>query len=158
MQYDSILIFTDGSCHTQQLIGAWVAIIFLDNDKITISGTANNTTHNRMELTAIIKAIEYLQEKEIGGGKITIISDSQYAIGLEGRRQKFMSQRFLTKKGKDISNADMVKIFLNLLITFPINFEKIKAHQKVSGIENFNIEADKLARNLVRQTVNNSNT
>ena len=47
---NSAEIYTDGSCHTQQCIGAWAAIILIDQQKIVLSGRENDTTHNRMEI------------------------------------------------------------------------------------------------------------
>ena len=54
-------IYTDGSCHTQHCIGAWASIVFIGNEKIILSGKEINTTHNRMELLAVINAVEYIQ-------------------------------------------------------------------------------------------------
>ena len=81
----SILIYTDGSCHTQHQIGGWAAILFINEKKIILSGTETNTTHQRMELVAVIKAIEYIQKHDKSVKKIHIISDSQYIIGLTSR-------------------------------------------------------------------------
>ena len=54
-------IYTDGSCHTQKRIGAWVAIILTGTEKKVLSGIVQDTTHNRMELYAVIKGIEYIK-------------------------------------------------------------------------------------------------
>ena len=153
MLQQTVTVYTDGSCHTQQLVGAWVTIIFIGKEKIILSAVEKNTTHNRMELTAIIKAMEFLKQQNIPISEIFIITDSQYAIGLEEREHKFQLASFTTKKGLEISNAAMVKNFLQLLKTLPIKFIKIRAHQKQITEDNYNIEADKLSRNLVRQAV-----
>ncbi len=153
MAKQTIIVYTDGSCHTQQLIGAWVAIIFIEGEKIILSGVQNNTTHNRMELTAIIKALEFISQRNLIEYPITIITDSQYAVGLQDREQKFSASNFTSKKGNTISNADLVKTLLQLLKNWPAKFEKIKAHQQQSEEINYNIEADKLSRNLVRKTI-----
>ena len=57
-----IKIFTDGSCHTQLKIGAWVALIFVEDKKIILQKVMENTTHNRMELSAVISAVHYVTE------------------------------------------------------------------------------------------------
>ena len=62
MLHPIITIYTDGSCHTQQLVGAWAAIIFIGAKKFVLSGTEENTTHNRMELTAIIEALKFTEQ------------------------------------------------------------------------------------------------
>ena len=154
MLNEIIEIYTDGSCHTQHRIGAWVSIVFIAGEKIILSGKALDTTHNRMELLAIIKALQYLQQLNKKIVSITIITDSQYVIGLQEREQKFILQNFSTKKGNAIGNQDLVKELLLLINTMPVKFVKIKAHQKKTTAINYNIEADKLSRNLVRQAVN----
>jgi ribonuclease HI len=147
-------IYTDGSCHTQTLKGGWAAIIFIDDEKVVLSGEASDTTHNRMELMAVIKAISYVQEKHPTVTAIRIISDSQYVVGLTARREKLTANRFITKKGTEISNADLVKILLQYIVDLPLSFTKIKAHQKKDNELNFNIVVDKLSRSIVRNQAN----
>ncbi len=149
-------IFTDGSCHTQLRIGAWAAIVFIDNEKTVLSGMEENTTHNRMELVAVIKALEFAASKIHDKQEIKIVSDSQYAVGLRERRVKFVAQNFLTKAGKEIQNSDLVKELLGFDQKMTISFQKIKAHQKRSSVVNYNIEADKLCRKMVRERVSRS--
>ena len=147
----SITIYTDGSCHTQLKIGAWAAVILVDGEKKILTGKAENTTHNRMELTAVIDALMYVQNNYGVTREIKIISDSQYVIGLTAREQKLSANDFITKKGKPVQSADLVKQLLFLLNTMNVNLEKIKAHQQKTGVDDYNIEVDKLSRKLVRE-------
>lgn len=156
MSFNNIDIYTDGSCHTQHLIGGWAAILFIGREKIVLSGTETNTTHNRMELTAVIKAIEYVQANYKDTTIINIFSDSQYVIGLPARKEKLSAKAFTTSAGNDIQNADLVKELLALDGSLTLLFTKIKAHQKQTDIANHNIEVDKLSRKLVREAVNNT--
>ena len=149
----SINIYTDGSCHTQLCAGAWVSIIFINEIKIILSGTELQTTHNRMELLAVIKALKYIQNKTQNLDLITVITDSQYVTGLQAREAKFIEQQYTTKKGNAISNADLVRSLLGLINMLPVTFIKIKAHQKKTEVANYNIEADILSRNMVRSIV-----
>ena len=146
-------IFTDGSCHTQQCVGAWAAVILIDEHKIVLSGKENDTTHNRMEISAVINSIKYIQLHFKHITDIKIVSDSQYVIGLIGRQSKFSVSDFKTKAGKDIRNIDLLKELLNLVSTIKVQFFKIKAHQKPTDIINYNIEVDKLSRQIVRESV-----
>jgi ribonuclease HI len=146
-------IYTDGSCHTQLCIGAWASVILIGKEKIVLSGKVLATTHNRMEILAVIEALNYLRTNFKTNFEIKIVSDSQYVIGLLGRQQKFIAQNFLTKAGEPIRNVDLVKQLLVLNEELILNFSKIKAHQKPSNDTNFNIEVDKLCRNIVRQVV-----
>lgn len=147
-------IYTDGSCHTQKCVGAWAAMLLIDEQKIVLSGKEMNTTHNRMEILAVINSIKYIQQHYKCITKIKIVSDSQYVIGLISRQSKFITNDYTTKAGKDIRNVDLVKELLNLLATIDVQFVKIKAHQKATEIVNYNIEVDMLSRQLVREAVN----
>lgn len=143
-------IYTDGSCHTQNRIGAWVAIIFTATGKKVLAETVDDTTHNRMELSAVIKGMEYIKNNYPGITTIKLFSDSQYVVGLPERKEKLSIAGFSTKKGNDIQNADMVKELFEHLSTLSVKFIKVKAHQKQGTTFNYNIEADKLSRKMVR--------
>lgn len=147
-------IYTDGSCHTQLCIGAWVAILLKGDEKKVLTGTAWNTTNNRMELTAVIKAIEYVLANYPDIATLTILSDSQYVTGLPARKEKLITLGFNTKKGNELQNADLVKTLFRYIQSLTIEFVKIKAHQKLNGVSDYNVEADKLSRKLVRDMVN----
>lgn len=146
-------IYTDGSCHTQKCIGAWAAVILVKEQKIVLSGKENHTTHNRMEILAVINSIKYVQQHFNQVTDIKIVSDSQYVIGLIGRQAKFTVSDFTTKAGKDIRNVDLVKELLILVSTLNVEFVKIKAHQKPTNTTNYNIVVDKLSRQIVRKSV-----
>ncbi len=154
MQDGSAEIYTDGSCHTQHKIGTWVAIILTGTERKVLSGTVKGTTHNRMELSAVIKGLDYVRHNYPCVKKIKVFSDSQYVIGLPGRRIKLAASGFHTKKGNEIQNADLIKELLAILSTLPIDLIKIKAHQKKTGTVNHNIEADKLSRKIARNAGN----
>lgn len=100
---------------------------------------------------AVIKAISYVQDKYSSITAMDIISDSQYVVGLADRREKLTAQHFTTKKGTEIRNADLVKTLLTYIAELPLTFTKVKAHQKKDNELNFNIEVDKLSRNIVRK-------
>ena len=69
-----IKIYTDGSCLNNPGDGGWAAIINDDGKILKISGSEKNTTNNKMELTAPIKALQKIKKKE----KVKIYTDSQY--------------------------------------------------------------------------------
>ena len=98
MSLQNVEIYTDGSCHTQHCLGAWVAIIFIVGEKIILSGNELNTTHNRMELTAVIKALQYIQQVNPKIPAIKIVTDSQYVTGLQAREKGFSTLNLLQKK------------------------------------------------------------
>ena len=146
-------LYTDGSCHTQYRIGTWVALVFIDKEKKVLSGTEIKTNHNRMELTAVIKGLEYLKMYNKSIKWIKIFTDSQYIMGLPSRKDKLASLDFTTKTGKKIQNADLVISLLENLKPFQVEWCKVRAHQKKKEVINYNIEADILCRKIMRDLV-----
>jgi len=145
-----IKIYTDGSCHTQLLLGGWASILFIGERKIILKGSETNTTHNRMELLAVIKAIEHIDSLKLGQELIMIYSDSQYVVNLVTRKEKLKSKNYITNKGTPIQNVDLVKVLIGYINSHNLEFVKVKAHQK-NG-DKINREVDILARQLVRQS------
>lgn len=154
MTLPSITIYTDGSCHTQLSIGAWASVILFNDDKKILTGTAIDTTHQRMELMAAIEALNYVQSQFPEVAHINLVSDSQYVIGLQARRQKLEAANYNSKQGEPIQNADLVQMLYQLSTNLILTFTKVKAHLKKTGLDDFNIEVDKLCRKLVREMVN----
>jgi ribonuclease HI len=146
-------IYTDGSCHTQHRTGAWVTILLVGPKKIVLSGCEGDTTHNRMELMAVIRGMEYIKIHYPAINILHIYSDSQYVVRLPGREDKLTTVGFANKKGVLLPNTDLLKELPELSLLFTIEWVKVKAHQK-KGVEmNYNIDADFLSRKLVREAV-----
>ena len=147
----SITIFTDGSCHAQLKTGGWASIIMVDADKIVLQGTTPETTHQRMELTAVLESLKYLERNGRIKQEIVIYSDSQYVVDLLKRKEGILLSNYRTKKSKPVRNSDLVKeliVFMNLP---NIHFVKIRSHQKLSNPESrLNREVDVLSRKNMR--------
>jgi ribonuclease HI len=143
-----IVIYTDGSCNPTSGIGGWAATIQLDTDKITLSGSAKNTTHQRMELLAVIKAIEFLIKRDLHAQPIVLYTDSQYVVGLPARRIKFIARKFMTSSNLPIRNNDLVIALTAYFEEMNITLTKLKSHQ---NSEVGNQEVDRLSRRIVRQ-------
>ncbi|MDP3556811.1 MAG: ribonuclease H [Bacteroidota bacterium] len=151
MKNTLIEIYTDGSCNPQLLIGAWAALVFVNGKKTILNGTENDTTHNRMELLAVINAIKHVEATLKSKETLHVYSDSQYVVNLNSRRTKLEAKNFITNKGTPIQNLDLVQALLKLIDTNSIEFVKVKAHQKPDGTQNFNREVDIIVRKLVRE-------
>jgi ribonuclease HI len=152
VQQEHIDVFTDGSCHTQKLIGAWVALMHINGQKKILQGVEQNTTHHRMELIAVLKSMEFINEFHVGAS-ISIITDSQYVTGLIPREARLTTQNFITKGGKKIANEELIIRFYRLIKLLHVSFIKVKAHQQNADVPYGNHEADVLSRSLVRQAV-----
>jgi ribonuclease HI len=152
-----IEIYTDGSCYNGRRVGVWAAILFIAGEKIVLSDLETGATNHRMELAAVIKAIEYVRDKHPSAKAVRIVSDSQYVIGLARRKTKFLLTDFKTKKGNDIRNVDLMKQLLELHEVIDVEYVKIKAHQQPTETANYNIEADMLARKILRDYFKDGN-
>lgn len=144
-----IEIYTDGSSHTQKLIGAWAAIIYYNDSKIVIKQVVVNTNHNRMEMQAVIQAIKFVDTNYSTNIPIIINSDSQYVVNLVDRKEKLKKNDFMTRKGNPVKNLDLVSTLIDQIETHEITFNKIKAHVKDGDIKNR--EVDLLVRKLMRE-------
>jgi ribonuclease HI len=153
---NTIRIYTDGSCHTHLKCGAWAAIIYLNNDEHIIKGIAKNTTHNRMELQAIINALQFLILNKISFNTIEVFTDSQYAVNLTTRKQRILENNYLTKKGTQLQNTDLLKELYTLLVTMPLKLIKVAAHQPANINGNQNRRVDLMVRALMRETILNA--
>jgi ribonuclease HI len=147
----SITIYTDGSCNSTHHIGGWAAILLIEDQKLVLKGREPNTTHQRMELTALLRALEYLDHNQLLTLPVQICADSQYVVNLQQRRTKLEGKNFLTKKNQPIRNIDLVSRIFDFVDKINIEFIKVEAHKKVTSGENLNRDADKLARGVIRE-------
>jgi ribonuclease HI len=136
-----MIVYTDGSCIKNPGVGAW-AFIIVENDTIVKEscGYNANTTNNRMELTAVIEALKY------GNQKIEILySDSEYVVkGITDWLPNWIIKDF-----KNVKNSDLWKSLCVLL--FPgFGIEHVRAHRD----NKWNNYVDNLARSTALHGIN----
>ena len=120
-----IKIYTDGSCIGNPGKGGWAAIIFKNNEKKILKGSKDITTNNQMELTATIKALEYISTKD----KIQIYTDSKYVKqGITEWITKWKINGWKTSKKEDVKNKDLWIDLYNLNKSLNIQWNWVKAH------------------------------
>ena len=135
-----IKIYTDGSCLKNPGNGGWAAIIFVNNEKIIISGNKKNTTNNQMELIAAIEALKKIPK----GQEVQIYTDSKYVkIGITEWIKKWSQNNWKTSSKKKVKNISLWKKLNEISKIHNIEWCWIKAH---AG-NPFNEEVDKLAKN-----------
>ena len=152
-------IYTDGGCSGNKrnsgCQGAWACII-LDpgNNEIGKAFQAeNNTTNNRMEMTAIIKGLELLKNMTAvlyGGTKFhdcVVVSDSKYVINnFEEYLPEWKKNGWRKSGGGSVINVDLWKKICSLFPEFKsFKFKWVKGH----STNRFNQEADALVRSLL---------
>lgn len=133
-------IYTDGACSGNPGVGGWGSILIYKGVEKIISGGEALTTNNRMELTAIIKALEALKEP----CEVRVYSDSQYAVDaiMKGWLTYWMSHGWRTKSKDDVKNVDLWEKLVDLMSKHQVTFIKVKGH---SDNENNN-RCDEIAR------------
>ena len=115
-----IEIFTDGSCLNNPGRGGWCAILRYKNKEKILSGAEANTTNNRMELTAVIKALEALKEP----CEIELYSDSTYVLkGLNEWLSNWIKKDF-----KKVKNVDLWKKYIEVSKPHKIHINWVKGH------------------------------
>ena len=134
-----IKIYTDGSCLKNPGNGGWAAIINNDNQIKKISGSVKDTTNNKMELMAPIKALQEVKEKK----PIEIYTDSQYVkLGITGWIHKWIKNNWQTSKKEPVKNKDLWMELYDLTKSHEIKWIWVKAH---AG-NKLNEEVDLLAK------------
>ena len=104
-----------------------------------------------MELTAVIKALEYIEIKHAPLSTVQVFSDSQYVCKLPNRMAKIIKTKFKTKIGNQRVNSDLLQILFAYLKKYQIHFIKLKAHTRdETSHAKYNRKVDKLARSLAR--------
>ena len=134
-----IKIYTDGSCLNNPGNGGWAAIISNDGKVKKISGSVKDTTNNKMELMAPIKALQEIEEKQ----PIEIYTDSKYVrLGITDWVHKWIKNNWQTSKKEPVKNKELWIQLYELTKSYEIKWIWVKAH--AGNI--FNEEVDLLAK------------
>lgn len=152
MAMNSVSIYTDGSCNAALQKGAWAAILLCGADKTTLYGSEETTSHQRMELIAVIEALKHLDKQETKPS-VTLFTDSQYVAGLPARMKRLLDSNYVTKSNQILVNADLLRILYVYFEKLNPQIVKLKSHQNTSDHEQLNGEVDRLCRKIMRGTV-----
>ena len=130
MNIDSIAIeaATDGACSGNPGPGGWGGlIIFDDKSELEIGGSEQNTTNNRMELTAAIKTLEKLKTYKLKEN-FKLRTDSKYVIeGYTKWITNWKRNGWKTSSGKSVQNLDLWQKIDQLRINGLV-MEYVKGH------------------------------
>ena len=136
----NIEIYTDGACSGNPGPGGYGIVLKYNNIQKEYSGYAEQTTNNRMELTAVIEALKLLKEP----CNVTLYSDSAYTLNafLLGWIDSWILNNWKTASKKPVLNVDLWKELIELKNTHNITWVKVKGHAD----NELNNLCDKLAR------------
>ena len=134
-------IYTDGSCRCNPGPGGWGAILVYKGIEKELCGGEENTTNNRMELTAVIKALQALKEP----CDITLTSDSKYVLDAltNGWAESWRSKGWKKADKSPALNPDLWEILLNEVQKHQITYVWVKGH---AG-HPYNERCDEMAQN-----------
>ena len=139
-----ISIYTDGACSGNPGPGGWGATIKIGDETFEIFGGEDNTTNNRMELIAAIKALEYLNENH----KITLYTDSNYVKdGITKWIFNWKKNNWKTSAKKPVKNSDLWILLDEIQNKREVKWNWVKGHAGNLGNE----RADELARMGIKE-------
>ena len=140
---EKIIIYTDGACKGNPGPGGWGVLILLENEQIELSGGSKETTNNQMELTAVIKALNFFEKKI----KVDLYTDSKYVMdGITDYIKKWKINGWQTSNKKPVKNMNLWKILDELNNLHDINWNWVKGHsgnpenEKADALANLGIE------------------
>lgn len=122
--YPHVTIYTDGACSPNPGPGGWAALLMFNQQEKTLTGGERQTTNNRMELTAAVKALKALKRP----CKIDFYTDSEYlrrgiTEWLPGWRR-----RNWRRKGGSLANVDLWQSLDQALKDHQISWHWVRGH------------------------------
>ncbi|MEY4643059.1 MAG: ribonuclease [Pseudomonadota bacterium] len=144
-----VTIHTDGACRGNPGPGGWGAVLESGGKRKTLHGGENPTTNNRMELTAVIRALAALSRP----CRIKLYSDSKYVLhGITEWMPNWKSRGWKTSARKPVLNEDLWRALDAEVARHTIDWHWIKGHSGHAG----NDEADRLANLGIDEMLRNS--
>lgn len=135
-----VAIFTDGACKGNPGKGGWGAILRIGEHEKELSGSERETTNNRMELMAAIKALEALTQP----CKVTLHSDSKYVLdGISKWVIGWQRNGWKTASKQPVKNEDLWRALVAATNIHQVEWVWVKGHDGHPENE----RADQLASN-----------
>ncbi len=153
-----VMLFTDGSVNTKLKIG-YGAFLSINEEqcspplfepKIRLK-QFQDTSSTKLELQVLLWALA-----EVEAEKITVYTDSQNIIGLNGRRSRLEGNDYYSKNGKQIKNHALYREFYELLDIKNVILKQVKGHQssrKKAPVDEVFSLVDRASRRALRHYV-----
>ncbi len=137
-----IEIYTDGACRGNPGPGGWAALLRLGAHEREISGGESLTTNNRMELTAVIRALEALNRRV----QARVYTDSEYVRrGITEWLPVWKARGWRTADRKPVKNQDLWQRLDELRMRHQLEWHWVPAHSGVTDNE----RVDRLANEAI---------
>ncbi len=138
MDSQIVEIYTDGACRGNPGPGGWGVLLIYGDTRKELFGGEDNTTNNRMELMAAIKALTSLKR----GCKLTLYTDSQYVRkGITEWIMNWKKRNWRTAAKKPVKNEDLWRLLDTQVARHEVEWIWVKGHAGNEGNE----AADQLA-------------
>ena len=135
-------IYTDGACRGNPGPGGWAALLISGGHEREISGAESMTTNNRMELTAVIRALGALKRAVRG----KVYTDSQYVRqGVLDWMPNWKARGWKTADKKPVKNQDLWQALDELCANHQLEWHWVKGHSGNPGNE----RVDELANRAI---------
>jgi ribonuclease HI len=141
---EMVIIYTDGGCRGNPGPGGWAYVMSIDGERRESSGGAPQTTNNKMELTAVIRALEKAAgEEALRNRRIELYTDSQYVRnGITDWIKRWERNGWQTSAKKPVKNREYWMELKQLADRLDIRWHWVKGH---AGNE-LNEECDRLVK------------
>ena len=153
-----LYLFTDGSVHVQSKIGFGACLVLSEREmdaenlkQRVQTKRFENTSSTRLELQTLLWALSVLQS---GDQQIIIYTDSQNITRMVDRRHRLEVNRFCSKSGKPLKNAELYKQFYEMFDSLNCEIVKVQGHQpsrRKDEIERIFSFVDKASRKALRR-------
>ena len=145
-----VTLYTDGACSGNPGLGGYGGILIYGEVSREYTGSAVETTNNRMEVMAVIDGLKRLKYPCI----VDIYSDSAYTVNafLNGWLVFWQKNGWKKADKKPVSNVDLWQELLRLTALHEVTFHKVKGHAD----NEFNNRCDELARAAITRMKNDS--
>lgn len=141
-----VIIYTDGACSGNPGAGGWGAIMKYGEHERELSGYEENTTNNRMELTAALEAMKKLKER----CEIELYSDSAYLVNTfqKGWMEGWKANGWINSSKDEVKNKDLWIELDKLNNLHSVTWIKVKGHSD----NEYNNRCDKLATGEIKKS------
>jgi ribonuclease HI len=119
-----VIVYTDGACYGNPGPGAWAALINIDGNERMLSGGEHETTNNRMELTAALKALQGIPEALA----VAVYTDSEYLrLGITEWLPEWKANNWKRKGGR-LKNKDLWQLLDKVTSGRKVEWHWLKGH------------------------------
>lgn len=151
------MLFTDGSVNTRTHIGFGAYLVVAEGElssdelksRVKVKGF-EHTSSTKLELQSLLWALSDIQ---MSGRKVTVYTDSQNIISLEGRRARLEENDYRSKNNKRLNNYELYRDFFKMTDKLDCEFIKVRGHRvsnQKDDIDRLFTLVDRAARNALR--------